>query len=294
MTDDALLLSLEAGSSGSDATAAAKRRGAPASLSAHTLARVQTLPENSTRRPDTEDPLPMNLETAGGYDIHHHDHVDGAEVGFHSGTPGPEAESALLPDARDAATDLSETDLRHSHTEFDAHDTYTVDIGAAQTLDASLDATDGAYYDLPFSLGLALSHGPEQVAAISPWTEPKYPLDEAETLDVLQSFITNSATWCETTDSNKNFSAAFIHDIAAHKVCMAAALALTCRHRSVFDRSYNETALQQYQYTIQLLIRQDPDHTDPFVLTACILLCVYEMISADVADWRRHLKVSHS
>lgn len=236
----------------------------------------------------------MNLETAGDYDIDHHAHVDRAEVGFHSGTPGPEAESALLPDARDAATDLSEIDLRHSHTELDAHDAYAVYIGAAQTLDAGLDTTNEAYYDLPFSLGLALSHGPEQVAAISSWTEPEYPLDEAETLDVLQSFITNSATWCETTDSHKNFSAAFIHDIAAHKVCMAAALALTCRHRSVFDNSYDETALQLYQYTIQLLIRQDPNHTDPFVLTACILLCVYEMISADVADWRRHLKVSHS
>jgi hypothetical protein len=278
VTDDDLLLSLDAVNSGSDANLEDAAPEAPSVFTTLAFTCAQPLLEDSRPHPNTDHALLANIET--DYDAH-------------SDPPGPGADNTLLSDARNGtADDLSRTALGGSHADFDAHGTFPDDSNAAPTLDEDFNITDEAYYDLPFSLGLALSHGPEQVEAISPWTEPEYPLNEAETLDVLQSFITNSATWCETTDSHKNFSAALIHDIAAHKLCMAAALALTCRHRSVFDASYNETALKLYQYTIQLLIRQNPNHTDPFVLTACILLCVYEMISADVADWRRHLKVS--
>lgn len=152
-------------------------------------------------------------------------------------------------------------------------------------------AVDGNRNQRPLSLSLALSQGSEQDSAVDLWTEPEYPLDESETFDLLHSFLTYTATWSETTDSSRNLSIVYGHDIVAHRICMAAALALSCRHRSSFDDRYKETALQLYQYTIKLLIQQNADQADPLVLTACILLCVYEMISADVADWRRHLKV---
>lgn len=287
VTDDDLLLSLEAVNSGSDSAECCTTTD---TLSAYTLTDARTLPDHPRPFTRTGITLLQDLQTGR----REHDHAVDVESRRCESATGPEGDNAPLPDARDATSDLSENDMNSSHVESDAQGILPVDTFAAPTLDGSLNNADGTYYDLPFSLGLALSDGVEHVTAINPWTEPEYPLNEGETVDLLQSFITYSATWCETTDTDKNFSVVFVHDIVAHKICMAAALALACRHRSVFDQSYNETALKLYQYTVQLLIRQDPDHTDPFVLTACILLCVYEMISADVADWRRHLKVIQS
>lgn len=178
-----------------------------------------------------------------------------------------------------------------THMEDAMHVQPQEEVYAGPTPSVSFGTADDYFYDLPFSLGLALSYGPDDIAGLTPRAEPECLLQEAETLEVLHSFITSTATWCETTDTARNLSVVFAHDIIAHPICKAAALALACRHRSIFDNGYAETALQLYQYTIQLLIRQDPDRADHLVLTACILLCVYEMISSDVADWRRHLKV---
>lgn len=221
------------------------------------------------------------------------DHAAVAELEPGRRSPVVEAEHAAQINAQDGVHDLSEVHVTASPSETDAQHVFSaITPLVVPTIDDDFDTTDGSYYDFPFSLGLGLSYDSEQVAAASPWTELEFPLSSDETLGMLQSFITYTATWCETTDTRKNISVVFAHDIVAHRICTAAALALTYRQRSVFYNSCKETALKLYQYTIQLLISQDPDHADPLVLTACILLCVYEMISADVADWRRHLKVS--
>ena len=137
----------------------------------------------------------------------------------------------------------------------------------------------------PFSLGLALSR------KSSPFREPEFPIDESKTLMLVRSFLSEGATWCETTDTGKQFSVVCAHDMLEHKIFKASALALACRQLSVTGFPVEDVALQLYQYTIRLLIQQNPDQADAFILAACVLLCVYEMIASEVVDWRRHLKV---
>jgi hypothetical protein len=139
----------------------------------------------------------------------------------------------------------------------------------------------------PFSLGLGLSR------KATPAPELDFPIDESQTLTLLRSFLTESATWCETTDTSKQFSVVCAHDMLDHKIFKASALALACRQLSITGYSVEDVALQLYQYTIQLLIQQSPDHADAFILAACTLLCVYEMMASEVLDWRRHLKVQN-
>lgn len=137
----------------------------------------------------------------------------------------------------------------------------------------------------PFSLGLALSRNTSSAPELD------FPIDEFQTLTLLRSFLTESATWCETTDTSKQLSVVCAHDMLDHKIFKASALALACKQLSVTGYPVEDVALQLYQYTIQLLIQQNPDHTDAFILAACTLLCVYEMMASEVVDWRRHLKV---
>ena len=154
----------------------------------------------------------------------------------------------------------------------------------------SADVTDDSTYQLPFSLGLALSRRPSQ-SELSFHDEPQFPIDESLSFTLLDLFIHETATWCETTDSARHMSVTFAHELSNHPIGKAAAFALASRQLSIFDSRYEETSLRLYQHTIRMLIQQDPDGVDSFVLAACVLLCVYEMIASRVGDWRRHLKV---
>ncbi|KIW68534.1 hypothetical protein PV04_04473 [Phialophora macrospora] len=136
----------------------------------------------------------------------------------------------------------------------------------------------------PFSLGLALSRRP------SPLHEIRCPIPEEQTLDLVKAYLAETATWCDTTDSFRHFAVLSAHDMLETGVFKAAALALASRQLSMVGRMDGDVPLQCYQYTIQLLIQQDPSHTNSCVLAACILLCVYEMMASNITDWRRHLK----
>ena len=155
----------------------------------------------------------------------------------------------------------------------------------------SVDTSELSVHALPFSLGLAiLCRSPETQQPLQ-GVEPEFPIDENLSVILLRSFLSETATWCETTDSSKQFSVIAAHDLIAHPIGRAAAFALACRQIGILDDCFDEAALRLYQYTIQMLIQQDPDQADNLVLAACILLCVYEMMASEVADWRRQLKV---
>jgi hypothetical protein len=164
------------------------------------------------------------------------------------------------------------------------------DLGLSPTLDSlsgsRFDETfSEAPFSPPFSLGLALSRRTSTFAA------PQFPVSDEQTLDLVESYLSETATWCDTTDSMKHFSVLSAHDMLETMVFKAAALAVASRQLNKIGMLAEDITLRCYQYTIRLLIQQDPDQTNTYVLATCILLCVYEMMASDVVDWRRHLKV---
>ncbi|KAB8247275.1 hypothetical protein BDV35DRAFT_380001 [Aspergillus flavus] len=72
---------------------------------------------------------------------------------------------------------------------------------------------------------------------------------------------------------------------------VAAAMSLASRQLGHIEQRQNSVTLELYQYTIRLLISQDPNKADATVLATCALLCVYEMMASGVSEWRRHLKI---
>lgn len=137
----------------------------------------------------------------------------------------------------------------------------------------------------PFSLGFEFTEG------VPTQPDPPLPIDETEATYLLQAYMYETATWCETTDSEEQFSVIGVYDMLDYPVCKASALALACKQLSMANSTFDDMALQLYQHTIQLLIKQNSYRVDEFVLVACIHLCVYEMMASDATDWRRHLKV---
>lgn len=137
----------------------------------------------------------------------------------------------------------------------------------------------------PLNLGFGLSRIP------SPIQEPEFLLSSEQTADLLRSYLSEIAIWCETTDSLKHFSILRAQEMLENKIFKAAALAVSSRQLHLNGHLNGDIALRCYQYTIRLFIQQDLNQIDPFVLAACILLGVYEMMASEAKEWRRHLQV---
>lgn len=138
----------------------------------------------------------------------------------------------------------------------------------------------------PFSLGQAIS------LHVSPLSELELPVSRLEQCQLIYSFLRETGTWCETTDSYMHFTVASVHDMMENDAFAAAAMALASRQIDSIRHCQRQETLRLYQHAIQLLIYQDPSQADAAILATCTLLCVYEMMASDVSEWRRHLKVS--
>lgn len=140
-------------------------------------------------------------------------------------------------------------------------------------------------YAPPFSLGQAISND------ISLPPEPSLPVSNAEKVHLICSYIQETGTWCETTDSDMHFTMRSTHEMMKSAAFTAAAMSLASRQLDHVKHRQRPITLELYQYTVQLLLRQDPAKADASLLATCTLLCVYEMMASGVHEWRRHLKV---
>ncbi|KAJ1711921.1 hypothetical protein NYO67_5952 [Aspergillus flavus] len=148
----------------------------------------------------------------------------------------------------------------------------------------SIATHEAGTYIPPFSLGLAVSRDE------SPQPEPFLPVTCTEKARLISSFIQETGTWCETTDSNMHFTMRSLHSMMKSTAFVAAAMSLASRQLDHVEKVQRPVTLELYQSTIQHLLRQDPAKADASVLATCTLLCVYEMMASDVHEWRRHLK----
>ncbi|CAH0043171.1 unnamed protein product, partial [Clonostachys rhizophaga] len=146
------------------------------------------------------------------------------------------------------------------------------------------DFWDNDLPNAPFFLGHAISRG------ASPDPEPRFPVSQMVKADLMSAYIQETATWCETTDSDMHFSVRSVHDMMNSKPFVAAAMSLASRQRDAVQGRHRQLTLELYQYTIRLLLGQDPTKPDASILATCTILCAYEMMASSVSEWRRHLR----
>ncbi|EQB52691.1 PhoD-like phosphatase [Colletotrichum gloeosporioides Cg-14] len=157
----------------------------------------------------------------------------------------------------------------------------TADTGAHQA--PALHPETVVSYTAPFSLGQAI------FSDAAPLPDLDLPVSKTEQAHLMMAYLRETGTWCETTDSEKHFTVKSIHSMMDSRAFVAAALALSSRQVDTLRGRQRQTALELYQYTIRLLIYQDPSEADTSILATCTLLCVYEMMASSVSEWRRHL-----
>ncbi|RSL68680.1 hypothetical protein CEP54_002713 [Fusarium duplospermum] len=127
-------------------------------------------------------------------------------------------------------------------------------------------------------------------AVLPPEPEPLFPVSQRMKADLISNYIRETATWCETTDSDMHFSARSVHRMMKSTPFVAAAMSLASRQLDTLRGRPRQITLELYQYTVRLLLSHDPTVDGASILATCTLLCVYEMMVSTVAEWRRHLQ----
>lgn len=177
--------------------------------------------------------------------------------------------------------------LRAQNRVFDLFNTLPPNLSPPNITTPSLipNFWDNDLPNVPFFLGHAISRG------ASPDSEPRFPVSQTVKADLMFAYIQETATWCETTDSDMHFSKRSVHDMMGSKPFVAAAMSLASRQRDAVQGRRRHLTLELYQYTIRLLLGQDPTKPDASILATCTILCAYEMMASSVSEWRRHLRV---
>jgi transcription factor-like protein len=217
-----------------------------------------------------------------------HSSLPASPIGFEENeiAAAPDAAIPIIPRTDHPLTPQPSLILDHAVTAPRIVDTNSVNL--VYDAPTPIFSTDAGPDAAPFSLGLAISRG------ASPTQDIAQPVSQGTLVSLMSAFMWETADWCETTDSAKHFSTASIHTMMQSKPFVAAAMSLASRQIDNVKGRPQPTTLELYQYTIGLLLRQDPNEPDPSILAACTLLCVYEMMGSSVMEWRRHLKVRNN
>lgn len=121
--------------------------------------------------------------------------------------------------------------------------------------------------------------------------EPTPPVSSSEKARLISSYLRETGTWCETTDSEMQFTMCSIHCMMNSAAFAGAAMSLASRQLDHIQGHERPVTLELYQYTVQLLLRQNSIKVEESLLATCTLLCVYEMMASEVSECRRHLQV---
>lgn len=118
----------------------------------------------------------------------------------------------------------------------------------------------------------------------------QWPIDEVTKGQLLDAYLRETSTWCETTDTLRHFSTKCSCVLVESECFLAAALALSSRQLDVITNHPHSISLELYQFTIRTLIERVSEDLDSSILASCVMLCVFEMMQSPVSEWRRHLE----
>lgn len=211
-------------------------------------------------------------------------------------TPSAQSESLVVQSTfwKSGITRSGESDGDVPSTEVDATTTESLRDRAPDAMSLQATANDSNHSDL------LSSHGSSPTRSLSPITTfiaPAYfdvelPVPESEQAHLICTYLQGPGIWCEATDPDRNFTISCVHKLMANKPFAAAAMALASRQLDGACRNPRSSTIRLYQHAVQLLLHYEPSQCGDTTLVCCALLSVYEMMTSDFTEWRRHLKVS--
>jgi hypothetical protein len=119
---------------------------------------------------------------------------------------------------------------------------------------------------------------------------PPWPISQSTKARLIASYLKETATWCETTDTGRHFSMKSAHTILSSQALSAAAVAVASRQLDNMGGKARVETLELYDFARKTLCSLEAWQNDEVVLASVVQLCVYCMMSMEVIEWRLHLR----
>jgi hypothetical protein len=118
---------------------------------------------------------------------------------------------------------------------------------------------------------------------------PPWPISQFSKARLISAYLKETATWCETTDTDRHFSLQSAHMIVGSQALGSAAVAVASRQLDNMGGKARIETLELYDFARQTICSLEGWQNDEILLASVVQLCVYCMMSMEVDEWRLHL-----
>ncbi|KFY27674.1 hypothetical protein V491_00791 [Pseudogymnoascus sp. VKM F-3775] len=154
----------------------------------------------------------------------------------------------------------------------------------------------GVESDISGNFQASQTFSPSEIATPSPSSLnngdnlPPWPIDDKKKAMLIASYLRETATWCETTDSMRHFSLQTSQDLLTSQAHSAASVAVASRQQDNLMGDARLETLELYDFARETICSLETWQNDKLVLAGALQLCVYCMMSMEVNEWRLHLR----
>lgn len=120
-------------------------------------------------------------------------------------------------------------------------------------------------------------------------------LTPREELELFKNYLYEVAPWLDMFDSSKQFGTRVADLARNNKSLLYAIYAISSRQKEQTEPGYSsEKTIQLYQESLKHLIPTVNKVMDKSIISSCVILCVFEMMSSSPKEWRHHLEGCHA
>lgn len=120
-------------------------------------------------------------------------------------------------------------------------------------------------------------------------------LSSSEELKLFKNYLYEVAPWLDMFDNSNQFGTTVADLAQGNKALLYAIYAISSRQKEQTDAKYpSEKTINLYQESLKHLIPTVNKLIDKSIISACVILCVFEMMSSSPKEWRHHLEGCHA
>lgn len=120
-------------------------------------------------------------------------------------------------------------------------------------------------------------------------------LSSSEELELFKNYLYEVAPWLDMFDNSNQFGTTVADLAQGNKALVYAIYAISSRQKEQTDPEYpSEKTINLYQESLKHLIPTVNKIIDRSIISACVILCVFEMMSSSPKKWRHHLEGCHA
>lgn len=120
-------------------------------------------------------------------------------------------------------------------------------------------------------------------------------LTSREGLELFKDYLYEVAPWLDMFDNSKQFGTTVAGLAQNNKSLLYAIYAISSRQKEQTEREYpSEKTIKLYQESLKHLIPTVNKIMDKSIISSCVILCVFEIMTSSPKEWRHHLEGCHA